>query len=73
MDWSLWMEAAVIPALSAIFWWLWRLQSALAEFKLDVAKNYASNQSLREVENRLVAHLNRIEAKIDWRERARSE
>lgn len=78
MDWSLWMTLAVIPALSAMFWWIWRVQeqlteienllsAQLADFKLDVAKNYASNSSLREVEARLVMHLNRIEAKLDRR------
>ncbi len=47
---------------------------SLANYKLEVAKHYASNQSLREVEGRLVAHLNRIEAKLDneaYRARAR--
>jgi Na+-transporting NADH:ubiquinone oxidoreductase subunit NqrB len=78
MDWTLWMTLAVIPALSAMFWWVWRVQAQLvelesqllnqlADFKLDVAKNYASNFSLRETEARLVAHLNRIEAKLDRR------
>lgn len=76
MDWIQWTEFAAIPIFSAIFWWIWRLQShieqiesdvlaQLTEFKLDVAKNYASNASLRETEARLVAHLNRIEAKLD--------
>jgi ubiquinone biosynthesis protein UbiJ len=93
MNWTEWTEVAVVPALSALFWWLWQLQSQLtqmendlasrltdaqsavadklSDFKLDVAKNYASNQSLRETESRLVAHLNRIEAKLDWREHNR--
>ncbi len=82
MDWTIWMSAAVLPAISALFWWLWQLQSQLtqmendqasrlSDFKLDVAKNYASTQSLRETESRLVAHLNRIEAKLDWREHNR--
>ena len=84
MEWHQWMELAVLPALSALFWWVWNLQNqmvqiensfeaALADFKLDVAKNYASNQSLRETESRLVAHLNRIEAKLDWRTPKRDE
>ena len=37
----------------------------LAAYKLEVAKTYASHQSLREVEGRLVSHLSRIEAKLD--------
>ncbi|HCM83113.1 MAG TPA: hypothetical protein PKW15_02785 [Alphaproteobacteria bacterium] len=76
MDLSAWMMTLAIPAISGLVWWVWRLQMqlselrenilyTLSEFKLDVAKNYASTQSLREVEGRLVAHLNRIEAKLD--------
>jgi hypothetical protein len=33
--------------------------------KLDVAKNYASSESLKDVERRLTRHLLRIEAKLD--------
>jgi hypothetical protein len=76
MDWNWWVSVIGMPAVSALVWWVWRMQlqvaelrenffAALSEFKLDVAKNYASNASLREVEGRLVAHLNRIEAKLD--------
>ncbi len=39
--------------------------AALAAFKLEVAKHYASNDTVREVERRLTAHLLRIEQKID--------
>ncbi len=41
------------------------IMELVSAFKLEVAKSYASTQSLREVEGRLVAHLNRIEAKLD--------
>jgi hypothetical protein len=37
----------------------------LADFKLDIARNYASIAYLKDVENRLTAHLLRIEAKLD--------
>jgi len=37
----------------------------LAEFKLDVAKNYASQAALKETEQRLTDHLVRIEHKLD--------
>ena len=37
---------------------------ALAEFKLEVARGYASIGYLKDVENRLTAHLLRIEAKL---------
>ncbi len=42
-----------------------QLRDALAGFKLEVAKTYASQTDLRELETRLVAHLLRIEAKLD--------
>jgi len=42
-----------------------QLRDALAAFKLEVAKTYASHTDLRELETRLVAHLLRIEAKLD--------
>lgn len=41
------------------------LAARLADFKLDVARNYASIAYLKDVENRLTAHLLRIEAKLD--------
>ncbi len=42
-----------------------QLRDALAGFKLEVAKNYASRKDLRDVESRIVEHLLRIEAKLD--------
>lgn len=42
-----------------------QLREALNAFKLEVAKNYASQRDLRELEGRLVAHLLRIETKLD--------
>ena len=44
-----------------------RDRMALADFKVEVAKSYASIEHLREVEDRLTAHLLRIEAKLDVR------
>ncbi len=41
------------------------LRDRLADFKLEVAKSYASIASLDNVERRLVAHLLRIEHKLD--------
>jgi hypothetical protein len=40
---------------------------ALADYKLEVAKGYASVAALAAVEQRLTAHLLRIEAKLDGR------
>jgi hypothetical protein len=42
-----------------------QLREALAGFKLEVAKSYASITDMRELETRLVSHLLRIEAKLD--------
>lgn len=42
-----------------------QLREALAAFKLEVAKSYASVSDLRDLEGRLVSHLLRIEAKLD--------
>ena len=42
-----------------------QMREALAAFKLEVAKSYASVGDMRELEARLVSHLLRIEAKLD--------
>jgi hypothetical protein len=42
-----------------------QLREALHAFKLEVAKTYASQRDLRDLESRLVEHLLRIEAKLD--------
>ncbi len=42
-----------------------QLREGLNGFKLEVAKNYASHNDLRDLEERLTQHLLRIEAKLD--------
>ncbi|MBP7721332.1 MAG: hypothetical protein KA155_02240 [Alphaproteobacteria bacterium] len=42
-----------------------QLREALNAFKLEVAKTYASQTDLRELEGRLTSHLLRIESKLD--------
>ncbi len=42
-----------------------QLREALHAFKLEVAKAYASQTDMRDLEKRLVNHLLRIEAKLD--------
>ncbi|MFM2044455.1 MAG: hypothetical protein RLY86_3031 [Pseudomonadota bacterium] len=42
-----------------------QMRESLAAYKLEVAKTYASITALKEVEQRLTAHLLRIEAKLD--------
>jgi len=41
------------------------LRDGLADFQLDVARNYVSIQYLHYIEQRLTAHLLRIEAQLD--------
>lgn len=41
------------------------VKETLADFKLEVAQSYASLLDLKDVEGRLIAHLLRIEAKLD--------
>ncbi len=42
-----------------------QLREALSSFKLEVAKNYASVTDMKDLENRIVSHLLRIELKLD--------
>jgi uncharacterized membrane protein len=47
-----------------------QLREALAAYKLEVAKSYASIAYMKDVERRLTDHLLRIEGKLDRRETA---
>lgn len=49
------------------------VKEALSEFKLHVARNYVSVNYLKDVENRLTAHLLRIEKKLDETGRCRHD
>lgn len=71
-----WIAVIELPALSALFWMIWtgrreveealsHLKDDLAEHKIEIAKTYAQVRDLRLLENRLTAHLLRIEAKLD--------
>ncbi|MFP4386836.1 MAG: hypothetical protein ACLFP8_08405 [Alphaproteobacteria bacterium] len=71
-----WISAVDLPALAGLFWMIWRVRAdseqaideihdELYQFKLDVAKTYASQRDMRAIEKRLIAHLLRIEAKLD--------
>lgn len=42
-----------------------QLRESLMNFKLEVAKSYASIADVKDLEARIVAHLLRIEAKLD--------
>jgi hypothetical protein len=41
------------------------LWQSVTDFKLVVARSYASNDDLKDVEQRLIAHLLRIESKLE--------
>ena len=71
-----WITAVELPAVAGLFLLIWRTRRELdrsvgktsddlADFKLDVAKNYASQAALKETERRLTDHLVRIERKLD--------
>jgi len=82
-----WITVIDIPAMSALFWLIWRtrkdndrkiedlkdrlesrssqLREGLSAFKLEVAKSYAQNGDVKELEEKLVGHLLRIESKLD--------
>ena len=42
-----------------------QLREGLSAFKLEVAKNYASVTDMKDLENRIVSHLLRIEFKLE--------
>lgn len=42
-----------------------QMREALSAYKLEVAKSYVSGMEARELEDRVVKHLLRIEAKLD--------
>jgi len=49
-----------------------QLRNELASYKLEVAKTYASIAYLKDVEQRLIDHLLRIEGKLDSADRRRA-
>ena len=75
-----WMAVIELPILSALFWLIWnsrrefenglmKVQQALADHRIEVARTYAETRDIRIIENRLTAHLLRIEAKLDHKEK----
>ena len=75
-----WLAVIELPILSALFWLIWnsrkefesglmKINSAFADHRIDVARTYAETRDLRIIENRLTAHLLRIEAKLDHKEK----
>jgi hypothetical protein len=60
-----WISIIEIPALIGLFTLIMGVMRELANFRIEVAKTYASSQQVRELEMRLTSHLLRIEAKLD--------
>lgn len=75
-----WIAVIEVPILSALFWMIWnarrefeqgviKINQALADHRIEVARTYAETRDIRIIENRLTAHLLRIEAKLDSKEK----
>lgn len=71
-----WITAVDIPMISAFVFSLNRTRTTLEQrvtelrdhintYKLDVAQNYASITHVKDLESRVIAHLLRIENKLD--------
>jgi len=60
-----WITAIEVPALAGLLALVLRLRDALAQEKLEAMQRFASIGAVRELEQRLVSHLLRIEAKLD--------
>lgn len=60
-------QQALDPVRAALAATAAQLRDQLAAYKLEVAKTYASLEAMRETEQRLTAHLLRIETKIEGR------
>jgi hypothetical protein len=76
MDLQWWITVIGVPIVAALFWLrfhdrdeldnsLRALKDELANYKLLVATSFVSGSYLKEVEGRIMAHLEKIEKKID--------
>jgi hypothetical protein len=76
MDLQWWIATIGIPLVGALFWLRFRdrdetdktlrgLAADLASYKLTVATSFVSVSYLKDVEGRIMAHLEKIEKKID--------
>jgi hypothetical protein len=65
MDWVNFVWIVAAPVMAGTVWKIVRVENDLNEFRLEVAKNYATHKSLKEVEARLIKLLDKIEKKID--------
>ena len=60
-----WISVFELPAWGVLFALILNTARELSNFRLYVAQNYASFNQTRELEQRLTAHLLRIEVKLD--------
>ena len=71
-----WITVIDVPAMSALFFMILRnrretekglhiTRQELAEFKVEVARNYAAIKEVKDGELRIINHLLRIEQKLD--------
>lgn len=60
-----WITAIELPALAGLLALYMKLRDAVVAEKLESIRNFASIGGVRELEQRLVSHLLRIEAKLD--------
>lgn len=75
-----WIAVIELPILSALFWLIWnsrrefenglmKIHQTLGDHRIEVARTYAETRDIRIIENRLTAHLLRIESKLDQKEK----
>ena len=60
-----WITVIEIPALAGLFALIWSLSREFSRFGLAMAQRYAPAAQVRELEQRITAHLLRIEAKLE--------
>ncbi|HXF88151.1 MAG TPA: hypothetical protein VNK48_07360 [Xanthobacteraceae bacterium] len=76
MDLQWWITVIGVPLVAALFWLrfhdreavdsgLREIKDELSNYKLLVATSFVSVASMKDLENRIMAHLEKIENKID--------
>lgn len=60
-----WLSLVILPAIGGLFWLIISTRKELTDYKLDVAKQYATINYLKDVEVRMTRVLERIERKLD--------
>lgn len=60
-----WITVIEVPALAGLLALVLKTRDTIAQEKLDAMRSFASIGAVRELEQRLVSHLLRIEAKLD--------